>query len=248
MKTLLATRSKNQNQYILNYFQNTNINCIDFPLINIQGVELENSQKLILDNLNQFTKIIFISSNAVEYFHQLLVRTNISITKIESRFFCVGPTTQQQFLNFFNFQIHMPENQFDTSGLLNMKALRILNVSEKILIVRGIGGKELLKSKLEERGAIVSYLECYKRVLLDIDLDLLSEYAKKSEKLFMLITSNEIARHFLAFVKQNNITFNNLSLIANHIEIFKTLENQYPNVHLIADINPKNIYYVIKNN
>jgi uroporphyrinogen-III synthase len=248
MKTLLATRSKNQNQHIINYFQNTNIKCIDFPLIDIQAAVIGNSQLLLLENLNQFKKIIFISSNAVDHFQKKLLEANISIANIQSQFFCVGPTTQKEFLNFFNFQIDMPENQYDTNGLLNMKALEIIDESEKILIVRGVGGKEILKSKLEERGATVSYLECYKRVLLDIDFNFISKCTKESEKIFILITSNEIARHFLASIKNSGQNFKNLSLIANHNEIFKTLKNQYPNVYLIADINPKNIQDVIENN
>lgn len=81
---------------------------------------------------------------------------------------CVGQQTAQALSQQGYHTILQPQQDFSSKGLLSLSAFQQVN-AQRILIVRGKGGRELLKQVLEQRGAQVDYLECYQRLLPQID-------------------------------------------------------------------------------
>lgn len=81
------------------------------------------------------------------------------------RWYGVGPTTVEV---LHNGGIHpeMPAQRFDSEGVLALASLQQIQ-NEKILIWRGVGGRETLASVLRERGAQVDYAELYERRQID---------------------------------------------------------------------------------
>ena len=76
-------------------------------------------------------------------------------------------------LSFLNKNIFSPIDQFDSKTLLELSEMQ--NVTdESILIVRGVGGKELLKNELEKKQANIAYLECYQRIFKLIDFNVIN--------------------------------------------------------------------------
>ena len=127
---------------------------------------------------------------------------------------------------------------------LNLKAKKQLHlsVSQKILIIRGIGGRETLRKGLEKKGGLITYGECYTRKYLQIDLEEVRKSTYEFNRIFMLITSYESAKKFM----QHNITdhlgwLKSIHVIVNHIRlknelnIFSNLFISNPSPCLISE-------------
>ena len=78
-----------------------------------------------------------------------------------------------------------------SEGLLAMNELQA-PMGKKVLIVRGVGGRETLKEGLEGRGALVDYAEVYRRDLIDYES---AEWLPSGEKVFALVHSGEALIH-----------------------------------------------------
>ncbi|WP_430460657.1 uroporphyrinogen-III synthase [Thalassolituus sp. LLYu03] len=77
--------------------------------------------------------------------------------------YAVGPSTADV-LRAEDLPVTMPESRFDSEGVLALPGLQADAIGgEKVLIWRGVGGRETLASVLRERGAQVDYAELYER-------------------------------------------------------------------------------------
>lgn len=137
----------------------------------------QNQDQLTAVKTQQYTGWIFISPPAVINC-SILPKQNINA-------FAVGSSTQKALLKRGIHAI-TPEQNFSAEGLLSLQQLKNIH-QQRWLIVRGLGGREKLKNVLEQRGANVDYLECYKREVIPASsfmqkyTHLLQKEAKSSE-------------------------------------------------------------------
>jgi uroporphyrinogen-III synthase len=103
--------------------------------------------------------VIFISPNAVSYASQLL--GEYSLPK-NARLAAVGSGTAQALARAGLKVDLQPTKRFDSEGLLALPELAQVT-GQRILIVRGEGGRALLGDTLRARGAEVGYAEVYRR-------------------------------------------------------------------------------------
>ena len=74
---------------------------------------------------------------------------------------------------------------------------RTLLDGSRVLIVRGLGGREFLGDALRSRGSAVEYLECYRRVRPDGDMrELLSQRGRDGIKACLATSSSIVANLF----------------------------------------------------
>ena len=112
--------------------------------------------------------IIFISRNAVtcglDPVRDLITDHGVSVL-------AVGIGTQQALVDAGVTDVQVPEQEFSSAGLLKLPELSKSNVyGQRVMIVRGRGGRETLRETLLSRGAEVHYFEVYERVIPDTDL------------------------------------------------------------------------------
>ena len=115
-------------------------------------------------NLDEYTKIIFVSQNAVNYG---VAEIDKYWPQLPSNvdFFAVGASTAKLLadkLYDFGSNVHYPKHAMNSEALLALDSLKSV-AGDKILIVRGCGGRTHLSLKLEARGALVDYCEVYER-------------------------------------------------------------------------------------
>lgn len=108
-------------------------------------------------SLASFDAAIFVSANAAEYGVPGRWPTSV-------RAFATGPGTAAALKAAGVADVRIPDSTFDSEGLLALPAFARPEVRDKrIAIFRGEGGRNHLGDSLRERGAIVDYVDCYRR-------------------------------------------------------------------------------------
>lgn len=138
--------------------------------------------------------LVFISRNAVEYGLALLPGGLPQTTAIAA----VGRATAQALIAAGHPATLVPASGFDSEALLALPVLQQV-AGQRVLIVRGDGGRPLLADTLAARGAEVHYAEVYRRVLPVVDTAPLLAGWRTSIDL-VTVTSDEVLTNLLTLV------------------------------------------------
>lgn len=111
-----------------------------------------------LDSATAYDWLIFVSANAVEHALPHLPSSR------DFRVAAVGRSTARALDEAGMTDVLVPSASADSEGLLAEPALAEV-AGQRILIVRGSGGRPLLADTLQSRGARVDYAEVYRREL-----------------------------------------------------------------------------------
>jgi len=196
-KGVLVTRPATQATALLDHIHGIGAIPIPFPLLKIEELPFDYESKQIVMNLDAFDCAIFISGNAVEF----------GIHRIESywpqfplslKWFSVGKATAQKLADH-GISVISPARE-TSEGLLELAELEAVK-GKKILIVRGLGGRELLANCLRERGASVQYLNVYRRDPEPWDWNDLVQLGERYEIEVLMITSAAAMNHFDSLVE-----------------------------------------------
>jgi len=158
------------------------------PMFEIQPLEYSPALKQCILNLDQYDLLFFVSTNAatlgmrcIEHFWPQL--------PAHLRYFTVGPGTAEA-LAAFDVKAHYPTTGMDSEALLAMDELQDISGC-KSLIVRGVGGREVLSAGLRERGASVDYAELYERRRPVYDAEVLDDCMRRHAADAIVISSSE---------------------------------------------------------
>lgn len=162
MVQLLLTRSSAQNKLLLGKLKRPDLPSFDLPLLEAQTIALSPEMQSRVMDLDQFDQLIFISKNAVEFGYPVLEQYWPQ-WPLKLSWLAVGKATAAA-LQQYDIDPIFPELA-SSEGLLELPQLQDVE-EQRILIVRGIGGRETLKTELDKRGAKVDYLEVYERHLI----------------------------------------------------------------------------------
>ncbi len=149
---VLVTRPTNQAKLLCQMIEAEGGEAMRLPVIEI--VEIEDKTPLLNCNLNDFA--IFISANAVEK-----ALPSLDLPR-QCQVLAVGKRTAET-LKVAGITAHCPAPPFNSEALLEMPELQKIP-GKKIVIFRGEGGRELLAKTLQQRGAIVNYVNVYRRI------------------------------------------------------------------------------------
>lgn len=128
-----------------------------FPLLEIAPSPDPSALRAFVSQAAHFQLLIFISPNAVHYGMQALRAVPQGV-----RVAAVGQGSARALRELGVAQVIAPEGRADSESLLALPALQ--NVAgERIAILRGDAGRELLGDTLKARGAEVQYVACYRR-------------------------------------------------------------------------------------
>jgi len=162
--TVLITRPSNQADSLRRAIESAGAKALSLPLIEInrlndsQAIQELRNKVLQLDSY-QF--LIFVSNNAVSFGGEV-INNYWPQFPIGIEVIAIGPTTAEAASELLGCEVIQPSSGMTSEDILRLPALS--NVSDKkVGIVRGQGGRELLADTLRERGAIVDYLEAYRR-------------------------------------------------------------------------------------
>ncbi len=128
-----------------------------FPVIVILPPADPAALRAVHWNLAHYDIAIFVSANAVEYGVGDRAAWPARILT-----FAPGPGTAAALAAVGIGNVHTPASTTDSEGLLALPELQEV-AGKRVVIFRGDGGRELLRSALGARGAHVTQVECYRR-------------------------------------------------------------------------------------
>lgn len=182
------------------------------PLLELQALpDLLPAQRQCLVDLDLYQHVIFISGNAVrfgmpcieDYWPQLPVGLS---------WYAVGESTAAG-LRDFGIEAVTPGVNMTSEGLLALPALQSV-ARQRVLIVKGEGGRATLREELDRRGARVDELHCYRRNCPRLDPGELAAKLDRWQVQLILISSGEGFTNLQALLSPEETTkFRDIVLI-----------------------------------
>lgn len=185
-----------------------------FPLIEITALDDYNQFESVIDQIRDYDWAIFISSNAVQNGMPRLIKHGIPRNL---KFAAIGPVTSKELHNFNVTNILSPKDRFDSESLLALPEMQAVK-GKKIMIFRGVGGREILGESLKNRGAQVTFAECYQRKNPQADCAVLAQLYSDKKLHSIVVTSSEAMRHLLDLAGDAE-WLRHITLFVNHDRI-----------------------------
>jgi uroporphyrinogen-III synthase len=161
---VLITRPRGAAEVFSAQLQALGAYCRCVPVMQITEVQ-EPSQRqriksLIMD-FDRYQIAIFISQNAVHFGLEWIDQYWPQLPQ-DTRYLAIGSATAKGLNRYITAQIEVADQAMNSENLLELPSLKDV-AGKKVLIFRGIGGRETLAKSLLERGAEVDYCELYSR-------------------------------------------------------------------------------------
>lgn len=135
--------------------------AIALPTIEIKAISPSPEERAFIFDLDQFEKVIVVSQFAAQ-----------EVTQLVDELWPQAPDTQVWFgigrktssvLTDANLNVHAPDKDLSSEALLETPQMQDVK-AQKVLIVKGRGGRSKLEQGLRDRGAKVCCIELYERL------------------------------------------------------------------------------------
>jgi uroporphyrinogen-III synthase len=134
---------------------------MEMPLLVIEPLQrLSATSQQALEQLDSFHHIIFVSANAVRVGMER-IKQCWSELPAQLNSYCVGAASAQ-LLQSYGVSAAYPIEAMTSEGLLALPGLASSR-GQRVLIVKGEGGREYLQQQLQAQGAEVATLSVYRR-------------------------------------------------------------------------------------
>ena len=191
--TVIITRPLQQNSLLKLELEALGINTISFPCIEISGLSQQQVQFELKLPLADYDLICFTSPNSVACSKNIL--SDLKQLTLPVQLAAVGRSTAEA-LHAYGFEnVIVPKIKSDSEALLDALAKHSLQ-EKNILIVKGVGGRQLLRNALQKKHCTVHTLDVYKRLLphnpppLPDHVDLIMFTSSESVENFIALTTH----------------------------------------------------------
>jgi uroporphyrinogen-III synthase len=164
---VMVTRPGLTGMTLCHQIQQAGGQSIHFPTIAFAPIQEHIFPKPCHTKLEEQDWLIFISPQAV-YASMPKIAACLSRLIKTVQFASIGASTAKILRNTMHVKVLCPETEWNSEGLLNLPDFQWLQ-GQKIMLIKGEGGRELLKNTLIARGALVSEFIAYKRIIPSID-------------------------------------------------------------------------------
>lgn len=194
-RTVVVTRPADQAGDLVAALAQAGARPLAFPTLAIEPRDLSTADRQNILDLDQYRAVICVSPNAArlgldalaDYWPQW---------PAQQLWYAVGPATGAA-MQDWSLPVTVGQQGATSETLLDDPDLKMV-AGEKILILRGEGGRETLAETLRERGAIVDYLELYRRVTPQIDPAPLWSALDQHPAPILTVTSGDGLRNLMA--------------------------------------------------
>jgi uroporphyrinogen-III synthase len=159
-RAILVTRPRAQAGLLAQRIHEAGGEALLMPTLEIEPIEASPELDRVLSRIDDAALAVFVSANAVRCGWPLIETRGGWPTGVRAA--AVGRGTAQALRAHGVAVIIAPEGDGDSEALLALPQLREVG-GWRVIVFRGVGGRELLAQALRARGAEVEYAECYRR-------------------------------------------------------------------------------------
>ena len=167
------------------------------PLLKVVQTDEFDCAETVLNK--SYDHIIAVSTHAVEYTDQALLGN-----WPKTHYVAVGKATKRSLEKCVNERVSTPKVAFNSEGLLDLAVFQNVN-KQKILILRGKGGREFLADTLKSRGAEVTYFQPYQRVAVTFANFSFIKKCQQKKINGAIITSIELLNQLINITQKEDI-------------------------------------------
>lgn len=198
--SVLVTRPEGQGQTLADKLQAGGFDTLLFPTLTIHPKALTPTEQQCVECLDRYSHVICVSANAARMGVELLA-DYWPQWPVEQQWVAVGPATYDAMQGWSLGEVLLPGGASHSEGVLALDDLADLD-DKKVLILRGVSGRELLADTLRERGADVDYLELYERKMPEITQlgisNKLPEWLYSDAKKVIVVTSGDGLKNLIS--------------------------------------------------
>lgn len=175
------------------YLSTQGIVVVDLPLLAFKACDLSAIDKQNLASIDNYNALLFVSETAVRYFFDY-IRGNHIYLNHHLPIITVGQTTKKMFTDLFKQHFYQLSNFLpniispqdfglpqNNEGMLQLAIIQNLQKNDKLLIIKGKKGRDVLQNTLRQKGVCVKTVDFYERIL-----------PKNSQKLFRQFCQNPL--------------------------------------------------------
>jgi uroporphyrinogen-III synthase len=163
---IVLTRPRTQSLALATALEAAGARVLCCPSLDIVPLAPEGPSAAALASLPAARFALFVSANAV--LHGLAAARRLGPWPSGVTVAAVGEATAAALAEAGIAPVIVPSGRADSEALLALPPLQAVE-GAPIIIFRGVGGREHLRTVLESRGARVAYVECYRRVRPETD-------------------------------------------------------------------------------
>lgn len=211
-KSFWITRPEGQAEKLKPVLEDAGANVKLLPMLVIESVPVDAKIKSIVLNLDKYDLLFFISTNAATLGMELINNYWPQFPQA-LKIFAVGPTTADV-ISSYDLQAEFPVERMSSEALLALESLSDVS-GKKALIVRGVGGRELLATALKEKGVSVDYLELYQRVCPDYKAGKLAQLFRDTPPDGIIVSSSEALDNLVDLLARDKVALTALPLFVS---------------------------------
>ena len=201
---VLVTRPAGQGEALCKALTAQGFRPLRQPLITIEPLpRLAPAQLQLVRDIDHFQHLVFVSSNAVTLGMAQIMDCWPQLPA-HLCWYTLG-SGSAALLADFGVTVIRPATEMSSEGLLDLPELQLLE-GQKLLIIKGVGGRTLLQEALTARGARVEQLAVYRRCCPALPSGQLAAQLQENAVSSVLISSGEGLRNMVSLLGEAALT------------------------------------------
>lgn len=161
-RRIWITRPEGHSRALSDLVRDAGGEALSVPAIEISGKPVSDREKRLLQGLARGDFAIFVSRNAARFISQVVAAPAAEFMGVN--ILAVGDGTRDALMEQGFTGVVSPDGGAGSEAMLELGLLQEASVRDRnIVILRGAGGRELLRDTLQRRGAKVGVVELYQR-------------------------------------------------------------------------------------
>lgn len=196
--TVLVVRPGAQGTELVFQLRQQGIAATHCPLIRYESITLSPSTRMILQDLSRYTLVMALSPRAVEFI-QLWCAVEPFHWPTQVAYYAIGAASAQALQQCCGQPVEYPLGHSSSESVLALPRFRKVS-GERILLLRGRGGRRHLVTSLTQRGANVTLCPCYQRVPIAYQGSEQSDLWQRAGVNCLVVTSGELLQRLYTLV------------------------------------------------